>query len=95
MVAVPLAMVAASLAALFWLWLPLALLAWWWAPRDWPWTWLLAVQAGALGAMWAFAGADLLAIYPDQRPLVELLWTGFAVLLVILFTISRRRGLRS
>jgi hypothetical protein len=77
-VAAPLAITAVVLACEWPLLIPLSGLAWWWAPRPWRWSWLLPVQAGLVGAEWAYVGAVFLGGYPAARPLIATCWSGTA-----------------
>jgi hypothetical protein len=61
--------------------LVLSAAAWWWTPREERWTWLLVIQAGLVGAEWAYDGATALSRWPTDRPLVALSWCSFAVAL--------------
>ncbi len=60
LIAVPLAETASGLAGLWWTW-PALLAGAWACTRNWHWTWLLSLELGAVGVMWAMVGADLLA----------------------------------
>src|SRR5438105_3228754 len=55
-VAIPLAEVATALLNVLWTWLPLTVCAWVCAPRV-RWAWLLSLELGFVGAMWAMSGA--------------------------------------
>src|SRR6478672_2295757 len=67
MVAVPLATMVALLADQWWTVPVFAFCAWWWAPRDDPWAWLVGAQAGIVGTAWAVLGTTALAEFPDSR----------------------------
>ena len=60
LIAVPLAETASGLAGQWWTW-PALLAGAWACTRNWRWTWLLSLELGAVGVMWAMVGADLLA----------------------------------
>jgi hypothetical protein len=82
LVGMPLAMVAALMSGQWWAPIPLAACAWWWAPTDWGWYWLVALLRGALGFAWASTGASALAAWPDLRPVTAAVWCGSVALLV-------------
>jgi hypothetical protein len=74
-------------------WLPLLLLSWWWSPRrEFRWAFLIALEAGALGAQWAYLGAACLAAWPEARPLVSVLWIAAALLMAGGALLNRRRA---
>src|SRR5947209_5453817 len=52
LVAVPLAEVATGLTGHWWAW-PVLLGGAWACTRTWRWTWLLSIELGAVGVMWA------------------------------------------
>ena len=92
MIAVPLAMIVCWLSE-EWFTLPLlCMTSWWWADRRWPWTWLVAVEAGAFGSVWAYAGASALAQFADARPFVFIVWIGVALTLASVSLLNRRRN---
>ena len=77
LVAVPLAMNAAGLLGLWWTWVPLLLGAAA-CSRAWRWSWVLALQLGAIGTEWAYVGATSLAQWPSQRLFVGATWATVA-----------------
>jgi hypothetical protein len=81
MLGVPLAMTAGLVAGLWWTVLPLALCAWWWAPRHKGWEWIGAVGRGLIGAEWAFIGSSAIATFPHDSFLVGVFWSLGAGLL--------------
>ncbi len=91
MESVPLAIVATSLVGAWWAFLPLALCAWWWAERSFPWTWLVSVESGAFGTLWSYSGASALAEWPDRRALVGLVWIALPVALGVVSAFARSR----
>ena len=93
LVALPLAMVAATLAfpALL---VPLAFLCWWWGPSDWPWAWLLGIVEACFGVQWAVTGAYCLAAFPRHTVLVGLLWALYALLVAGAGALGRWHGRR-
>ena len=78
---IALAVQAAGLADLWAVVIPLGVGAWWWSPRDWPWSWLVPVGSGILGVAWGTAGAGLLRLFPGHIVLVGTLWAGAAAAL--------------
>jgi len=100
MVAVPLEATACILVGyynhvLIWTFIPLAVAAWWWCPRESRWIWLLALQGGCVGAEWAFVGAAALAVFPNHLLLVGVIWGGFAAALAGTCAFVRWRENRS
>ncbi len=101
LIAVPLAMTATIDAAFLsdfeavplWIaWLPLAVCAWWWAPRHaFRWSFLLALEAAVVGVQWSLLGALSLAEWPDSRALVAGIWIGAALLIAFVAALSRWR----
>jgi hypothetical protein len=90
LVAVPLAEVAAGLIGLFWIWPLLLVCAWLWTPR-WQWLWVIALELGCVGVVWADVGIHALArAAADQRWLVEVVWAAFPLVLAAVGTRSRR-----
>jgi hypothetical protein len=81
MLGVPLSVVAAVVSGAWLMVVPLALGAWWWAPRDWGWEWLVAVGRGLIGAEWALVGSDALARYYDHLLVIGTFWCVGAALL--------------
>ena len=80
LVAVPLAMNASGLMLMWWLWVPLLLVAAACTPA-WRWSWVLSFQLGAIGTEWAYVGATSLANSPTQRFLVGATWALVALYL--------------
>jgi len=89
-VSIPLAMTAAMLEYLWWTWLPLIICAWWWADRTYRWTWIVTIEAGAIGAQWAYLGTFALAAWPTNKLLVAAIWVGYAALLAAASLVARR-----
>jgi hypothetical protein len=73
LVGIPLAMIAALLAQPLCT-VPLVVCAWWWAPHDWGWEWLVGVGRGLIGFEWAYMGASALAVFADNRLVVGAVW---------------------
>jgi hypothetical protein len=92
MVAVPLATMIALLGDQWWTVPVFAFCAWWWAPHDDPWAWLVGAQAGIVGTAWAVIGATTLADLPDDRFIVGTIWIAGAGMLALTSAYSRRRG---
>jgi hypothetical protein len=95
MTAVPLAMVASDLLQLWGLFIPLCLCAWWYAERKWPWTWLVAVESGAFGTLWAYSGAVALAQFAAHRLLVGAIWVSLAAALAAVSAVNRAENSQS
>ena len=91
LVAVPLGMVAATVALQLWWDVPLALLAWRWAPADDPHAWLLGIMEACFGVQWAYIGATCLAAFPTHQLLVGILWIAYAGLIATVGWTNRRR----
>ena len=70
--------------------IPLAGLAWWWAPTGWDWYWLSAVGRGVITTIWAMLGASALHAFPDELPGIAALWIGSAVTLGLVAVVSDR-----
>ena len=83
MVGIPLAVVAALLSDVWWALPVLVCGAWWWAPRDWGWEWLVAVGRGLIGLEWAYMGVGALAAFPADRLVVGFVWAGLPVALTV------------
>ena len=90
MTGVPLVVTASLVVDLWWSLAPLAVCAWWWAPRQWPWAWAMAVQIGVVGGAWASIGADALRAWPGSRLTVGAVWLGSAGALAATSWIVRR-----
>lgn len=90
MVAVPLAMNASGLMDAWWTWPALIVCAWWWSERTYRWAWVVAIEAGALGTGWAYAGAYNLGQSPQHRVLVAAVWLGYALVLAAASIFTRR-----
>lgn len=84
MLGIPLAITASSLTQSWWCLPGLTLCAWWWAPRNRGWEWIVAVGRGLIGAEWALVGSDALARSPDEVLLVGAFWTLGAGVLGVL-----------
>lgn len=98
MFGIPLLMAAAFLANQIWAGVPLALCAWWWAPRDPRWYWLIAVGRGIVATEWTVLGDGALSAYPEWTTAISLAWAGvpmlFALRRVSMPTVSPRGGAR-
>jgi hypothetical protein len=80
LVAIPLAMTATGLLNQWWTW-PVLLACAWACTRSWRWLWLLSLELGFVGAMWAAVGAAALARLPNDRLLVGAIWAAFPLAL--------------
>jgi hypothetical protein len=80
LVGIPLAMIAALLAQPLCT-VALVVCAWWWAPHDWGWEWLVAVGRGLIGLEWAYMGASALAAFADDRLVVSGVWVAAPAML--------------
>lgn len=89
MLGIPLAVVAALLSEQPWMVLPLTACAWWWAPRDWGWEWLVAIGRGVIATEWAALGSSALATWPRQRALVATVWIAPVAMLLLAAAIRR------
>jgi hypothetical protein len=74
-VAVPLAELATGLLRMWWMWPPLLACARACAPR-WRWAWVLSLELGFVGVVWATAGVSALVELPTQRVLVGAVWAA-------------------
>lgn len=79
-VAVPLAELATGLLRMWWTWLPLLACARACAPR-WRWAWVLSLELGFVGVVWATVGISALAQLPTQRVVVGTVWAASALAL--------------
>ncbi len=89
MTAVPLAMVACDLLQLWGLFIPLCCCAWWYADRKWRWTWVVAVESGAFGTLWAYSFAVALSQFATHRLLVGAVWVSLAAALAAVSLVNR------
>ena len=92
MVAVPLMMTAAALVGVWWEWPMLIFCGWWYADRASRWTWILTIEAGAIGAQWAYIGATALATWPSHIELVGAVWIAYQLLIAAVSYLARRQG---
>ena len=93
LVAVPLAEVATGLIGEWWAW-PVLLVGAWACLRTWHWYWVLSLELGGVGVMWAMNGANALARYPDDLLVVGAVWVSFPIALAMAGIVSRRRRSR-
>jgi len=93
LIGVPLAQIATGLLDEWWTWIVLTAAAWACTPK-WRWSWLLSLELGFVGTMWAAAGATALAHFPDHLLLVGVLWASFPVALAVVGAANRRRASR-
>jgi hypothetical protein len=91
LVAVPLAMTAATLSLQLWLLLPLVVLAWYWGSKDDPWLWLLGTMEACFSVVWAFFGAYTLAALPNDRVIVAVGWICYALVGALAGAVNRWR----
>jgi hypothetical protein len=94
LVAVPLAEIATGLRGMWWTW-PGLLMCAWACTRSWRWLWLLSLELGFVGAMWAAIGATALAHLSNDRLLVGAIWTAFPLALAGAGIRNRRRHTRT
>jgi hypothetical protein len=80
LVAVPLAELATGLLDVWWSW-PVLLVAAWAVTPSWRWCWLLSLELGFVGVMWATVGIVALAHLPDERLVVGAAWAAFPLAL--------------
>lgn len=95
MLGIPLAITASLLNQSWWCLPGLTLCAWWWAPRNRGWEWIVAVGRGLIGAEWALVGSNALARSPSDVWLAGAFWVLSAGALGVLTfgdTGQRRRG---
>lgn len=90
LIAVPLAETAAGAAGVWWTW-PAMLAGAWACTRTWHWTWLLSLELGAVGTMWAMVGVHVLATYPADRLLVGAIWAAVPLALAAAGLRNRHR----
>jgi hypothetical protein len=88
-VAVPLAMNAAGLEGLWWMWVPLVLVGAASSP-SWRWNWVLSIQLGIVGTEWAFLGATSLGTWSSHQAVIGVCWTGAALALALAGIVNRR-----
>ncbi len=96
LVCVPLVMIAATLTGL-WCVLPVLVIeSWWFSPSrllspNWRWSWVLAVEEGIFGTMWAFAGATNLAAFRDHTLVVGGIWAAAPAVVAIAGALSGKK----
>ncbi|CAN5243211.1 hypothetical protein BH20ACT24_BH20ACT24_03970 [soil metagenome] len=90
LIAVPLAETASGLSGLWWAW-PALLAGAWACTRTWHWTWLLSLELGAVGAMWATVGADVLARSSGNLLVVGAAWAALPLALAATGLRNRHR----
>jgi len=91
LLAVPLAMIIAALQLDLWLLIPIAVACWWWASSESQWLWLLGLQEGCFGIVWAYLGAYLLAEFPHNRIAVGAGWVAYALVVAVAGGVNRWR----
>jgi hypothetical protein len=89
LVAVPLAMNASALEALWWTWVPLLLCAVACTPA-WGWVWAVTLPLAAIGTQWAFVGVNALITWPESRLIVGAVWASVALSFAIAAKANRR-----
>lgn len=82
-VAVPLGIAEAIMAGQWWALLPFGVCAWWWAPRDRGWEWVVAIGRGLITAEWGMVGAYALVAFPAKRAVVGVMWAGIPPMLAV------------
>jgi hypothetical protein len=90
LVAIPLAETATGVTGQWWTW-PLLLGGAWACTRSRHWTWLLSLELGAIGAMWAMLGTNALVHLPDDRLPVGAAWVSFPLALAAAGAMNRHR----
>jgi hypothetical protein len=95
LVAVPLAMIAATLQLELWLLIPIAVACWWWASSDSQWLWLLGIMEGCFGIVWGYLGAYLLAEFPHHQIAVGAGWICYALVVALSGGVNRWRFQRT
>jgi len=68
----------------------LAFCAWWWAPHEWGYEWIMVVGRGVVGVEWALIGVDLIDVYPTAPLEAGAIWVGVALGIGALSELSRR-----
>jgi len=91
LIAVPLAMTAATASLQLWLLPPLVFLGWYWGSKEESWLWLLGIQEACFTVVWVFLGAATLAALPQYRLLVGIGWIGYAGLMLMAGSVNRWR----
>ena len=91
LVAVPLAMIIATLQLDLWLLIPIAILCWFWASSQSRWLWLLGITEGCFGIIWTYLGAYLLTEFPHNRIAVGAGWAAYALVVAIGGGVNRWR----
>jgi hypothetical protein len=91
LVAVPLALTAATVSLQLWMTPPLLALCWYWGSKDGDLAWLLGITEACFSVVWAFLGAYMLAALPQDRLLVGLLWIAYAGIVAVPGGINRWR----
>jgi len=89
LVAIPLAMNASALEALWWMWVPLLLCAVACTPA-WGWVWGVTLPFAAIGTQWAFVGVNALITWPESRLIIGAVWAGVALAFAIANYANRR-----
>ena len=83
MFGIPVVLAVAFLAEDNWAVIPLAFCAWWWAPQQPRWYWLIAIGRGIVATEWTVLGNDAFTAFPDQAMEVGLLWAGVPMLFAL------------
>ena len=81
LVFVPIVMLACVVTLHLLLLLPLAALCWWWGSTEDRLMWVLGILEAAWGVQWACLGLFGYMDYPHARPLVAVLWIGYALVI--------------
>lgn len=92
-VAIPLAETATGLVGLWWTW-PLLLVVAWACTPTWQWLWVLSLEFGFVGVVWAAGGVAALAHFVNNRLLVGAIWAGFPLALAGAGLMNRHRHSR-
>ncbi len=90
LVAIPLAETATGLLDAWWTW-PLLLMCAWACMRSWRWLWVRSLELGFVGVAWAAVGVTALAHFPNDRPLIGVVWAAFPLALAGAGAMNRSR----
>jgi hypothetical protein len=92
MIVCPLAVIPLSLYGVWFLVGLCFVASWWWADRAWRWTWLVSVECGAFGSVWAYTFSDALSRFDGARIVTGTIWAGASLLMALVSLLNRRRN---